>query len=60
MGYGRRAFMALLLAGSVGLAGWILFLAARSGHLSGQVFFTLLPFLMLAGIAWRALRGERD
>lgn len=55
----RKIFLALLLAGSVGLGLWLVYAAASSGHLTGQVFWALLPFAMLAGIAWRGLRGER-
>lgn len=56
----RKLFMVALLLGSLGLGGWVLFAATTSGHLSSQVFWSLLPFLMLAGIAWRALTGSSD
>ncbi|TQV69324.1 hypothetical protein [Aliiroseovarius halocynthiae] len=48
----------VILAGglTVAVAGW----AASAGQLNGQVAMALLPLVMLASIAWRALTAERD
>ncbi|WP_181363707.1 hypothetical protein [Aliiroseovarius pelagivivens] len=48
----------VILAGglTVGVAGW----AATSGQLNGQLAMALLPLVMLASIAWRALSAGRD
>lgn len=47
----------VILAGglTVLVAGW----AAAAGQLNGQVAMALLPLVMLASIAWRALSAGR-
>ncbi len=48
----------VILAGglTVLVAGW----AATAGQLNGQLAMALLPLVMLASIAWRALSAGRD
>lgn len=48
----------VILAGglTVLVAGW----AAASGQLNGQLAMALLPLVMLASIAWRALSARQD
>jgi hypothetical protein len=60
MSRGRFVFMLVLLVVSAGLGLLIVVTAARAGNFSGKVFFALLPFVMLGGIAWQALRGKND
>ncbi|MCK0143514.1 hypothetical protein [Aliiroseovarius sp. F20344] len=56
----RFIFLIALVILSAGLtvlvAGW----AAASGKLDGQVAMALLPLVMLASIAWRALSGRTE
>jgi hypothetical protein len=57
MSTARRVFLLALAGGSAGLALWVLVAAALADKLSGQVFFAILPLVMLFGIAWRGLTG---
>ena len=54
----RKFFLSLLIAGSTGAALLVLVLAARAGRLDSAVLFTLLPLVMLASLALKALRSE--
>ena len=56
----RYIFMLVLLIACIGLGLWLLAAAALAGKLTGQVFFALLPLVMLGSIAVRALTGNRD
>ena len=60
MSRGRRIFLTLLALLSGGAALWVLIEAALYDKLSGQVFFAVLPLVMLFGIAWKGLTGARD
>ncbi len=56
----RFIFLITMVIAAGGLtvlvAGW----AAAAGQLNGQVAMALLPLVMLASIAWRALSAGRD
>ncbi len=56
----RRLFLWLLAAVSAAAAIWVLVAAMRAEALSGQVFFAVLPLLMLFSIAWRGLSDKDD
>jgi hypothetical protein len=57
---GRRLFLLALAGGSAVAALWVLVAAIRADALSGQVFFALMPLLMLFGIAWQKLTDKPD
>jgi|GEM_PF-1806816 len=56
----RYLFLLLLVIAAGGATVWVGWAAARAGQLDGQVMMAVLPLVMLAGIAWRALTGNRD
>lgn len=56
----RRLFLWALAGVSAGAALWLLVAAIRADALSGQVFFALLPLVMLFSIAWRGLTDRDD
>lgn len=60
MARGRRLFLLALAGGSAVAALWVLIAAIRADALSGQVFFALMPLLMLFGIAWQKLTDKPD
>ncbi|SMH58108.1 hypothetical protein [Maritimibacter sp. HL-12] len=57
---GRRLFFLALAGGSALAAIWVLVAAIRADALSGEVFFALMPLLMLFGIAWQKLTDRPD
>lgn len=56
----RYLFLLLLVIAAGGATVWVGWAAVRAGQLDGQVMMAVLPLVMLAGIAWRALTGNRD
>ncbi|MGH1369343.1 MAG: hypothetical protein ACRBCL_12070 [Maritimibacter sp.] len=50
----RRIFMTALALAAFGLSAWILLKALVAEALTGQVFFAVMPLLMLGGLAWNA------
>jgi len=52
---GRRLFFLALAGLSAAAALWVLVAALRADQLTGQVFFAVLPLVMLFGIAWSKL-----
>ena len=56
----RYLFLLLLVIAAGGATVWVGWTAARAGQLDGQVMMAVLPLVMLVGIAWRALTGNRD
>ncbi len=56
----RRIFLVLLALASAGATLWVLAAAVRADKLTGQVFFAVMPLLMLFGIAWKGLTGAKD
>lgn len=55
----RRALLWALVLVSIGGAGAILVAAFRADQLTGQVFFALLPLVMVFSLAWNGL-SHRD
>lgn len=55
----RRAFLWALAIASAGLALWVLGAALVADKLTGQVFFAILPLVMLFAIAWNGLNAEK-
>ena len=56
-----RFLLLLFLVIAAGAATvWVGFAAAQAGQLDGQVMMAVMPLVMLAAIAWRALTGKRD
>lgn len=56
----RRLLLASLALASALLAGFVLVEAALTDHLTGQIFFAVLPLLMLFAISWKGLRRNSD
>jgi hypothetical protein len=52
----RKVFLTLLALGSGGLALWVLFEAVVSDHLTGQVFYAIVPLVMLVSVAVNGLK----
>ncbi len=46
--------MTALALAAFGLSAWILLKALVAEALTGQVFFAVMPLLMLGGLAWNA------
>ena len=55
MPLGKFIFLLALVIGAAGLSIWVAVLAAEAGALDGNVLRALLPLLLLAGVAVRAL-----
>ncbi len=60
MSWGKFAFLLALILGAAGLSVWVVFLAVRADALGGSVFRALVPLLILASVAMRALRKGRE
>lgn len=60
MSLGRRIFLILLALATAGATVWVIFAAAMAEKLSGQVFFAVLPLVMLFGVAWTGLTRKPD
>ena len=56
MSRGKFIFLLALVIGAAGASIWVAVLAAEAGALDGNVARALLPLLLLAGVAVRALR----
>lgn len=56
----RRIFLALLALASVGLAAYVLIEAVVTDHLTQQVFYAILPLILLFSIAWNGLSKSGD
>ena len=50
-------FLVILAGGATVWLGWA---AASAGQLDGQVLMAMMPLVMVAALAWRALTGKRD
>lgn len=56
----RQLFLTTLALGAFALAAWVLIAALRADAVTGEVFFAIMPLLMLGGIAWNArARGPK-
>lgn len=60
MSLGRRIFLILLALASGGATLWVIAAAAMAEKLTGQVFFAVLPLVMLFGLAWNGLTRKPD
>ena len=56
----RYLFLLFLVILAGGATVWVGWAAARAGQLDGQVLMAMMPLVMLAALAWRALTGKRD
>lgn len=56
----RYVFLLLLVILAGGATVWVGWAAAAAGKLDGQVLMAMMPLVMLAALAWRALTGKRD
>ncbi|MCB1358137.1 MAG: hypothetical protein KDK53_17155 [Maritimibacter sp.] len=56
----RYLFLLFLVILAGGATVWVGWAAARAGQLNGQVLMAMMPLVMLAALAWRALTGKRD
>lgn len=56
----RFLLLLFLVIAAGGATVWVGWAAARAGQLNGQTMMAMLPLVMLVGIAWRALTGNRD
>ena len=56
----RKVFLALLALASAGLALYVLFEAVITDHLTQQVFYAVLPLVLLASVAVNGLKRPRD
>ncbi|MAM61122.1 hypothetical protein [Maritimibacter sp. UBA3975] len=56
----RRILLTLLALASAGLAAYVLIEAILTEHLTQQVFYAVLPLVLLFSIAWNALGKKRD
>ena len=52
----RHIILLSLVIGAAGLTIWVVVLAARADQLNGTTLSTLLPLVLLASLALRALR----
>ncbi len=59
MSRGKYVFLLALVIGAAGLSIWVAWLAARAGALDGDVLRALVPLVILASLALRALRKGR-
>ena len=57
---GRRLFFLALAGLSAAGAVWVLVAAIRAEQLTGQVFFAMLPLLMLFAISWQKLTHKDE
>lgn len=55
----RYVFLLLVVIGAAGLTLWVAWLAFGAGRLDGATAGALLPLILLATIALRALTGAR-
>ena len=55
----RYLFLLFLVILAGGATVWVGWAAARAGQLNGQVLMAMMPLVMLAALAWRALTGKR-
>lgn len=60
MSLGRRIFLIVLALATAGATLWVLITAIMAEKLTGQVFFAVLPLIMLFGIAWTGLTRKAD
>lgn len=60
MSRAKFVFLLALVIGAAGLSIWVAVLAAEAGALDAKVASALLPLLLLAGVALRALRNNAD
>lgn len=56
----RFLLLLFLVIAAAGATVWVGWAAARAGRLDGQVMMSVMPLVMLAALAWRALTGKRD
>ena len=56
----RYLFLLFLVILAGGATVWVGWAAARAGQLNGQVLMAMMPLVMVAALAWRALTGKRD
>ncbi|MEZ5723144.1 MAG: hypothetical protein R3D59_17420 [Paracoccaceae bacterium] len=56
----RYLLLLFLVIAAGGATVWVGWAAARAGQLDGQVLMAMMPLVMLAAIAWRALTGRGD
>lgn len=52
----RKVLLVLLALGSGGLALWVLFEAVVTDHLTRQVFYAILPLVLLVSVAVNGLK----
>lgn len=56
----RRIFLALMALATAGLAIYVLVEAIITDHLTQQVFYAVLPLVLLFSVAWNGLTNKRD
>ncbi|MEC7764026.1 MAG: hypothetical protein VX874_19135 [Pseudomonadota bacterium] len=56
----RRIFLALMALATAGLALYVLVEAIITDHLTQQVFYAILPLVLLFSVAWNGLSKNRD
>ncbi|MBL6426052.1 MULTISPECIES: hypothetical protein [Maritimibacter] len=56
----RRIFLALMALATAGLAIYVLVEAIITDHLTQQVFYAILPLVLLFSVAWNGLTNKRD
>jgi hypothetical protein len=56
----RRIFLALMALSTAGLAIYVLVEAIITDHLTQQVFYAVLPLVLLFSVAWNGLTNKRD
>ncbi|WP_138423011.1 hypothetical protein [Maritimibacter alexandrii] len=56
----RRIFLALMALATAGLAFYVLVEAIITDHLTQQVFYAILPLVLLFSVAWNGLTNKRD
>lgn len=56
----RRIFLVLMAIATAGLALYVLVEAIITDHLTQQVFYAILPLVLLFTVAWNGLSRKRD
>ena len=59
MSWGKFIFLLALVIATSGLSIWVTYLAIRADALDGTILRALVPLLILASVAIRALRKGR-